>query len=58
MELIEFFSNAFSSEELVLVGLAGYELIVRRKKTTKNYSLFSLIGKLFKNRKKNGDEFK
>jgi hypothetical protein len=58
MELINFIQDSLNSEELILFGLAGYELVVRRKKTTKNYSLISLIGKLFKNRKKNGDEFK
>lgn len=58
MEVIEFFKNSFSVDEMVLVGLGAYELVVRRKKTSKNYSLFSLIGKIFKNRKKDGGEFK
>ena len=58
MEVIEFFKESFSIDELVIMGLGAYELVVRRKKTGKNWSLFSLIGKIFKNRKKDGGEFK
>ena len=54
-EVIDYVAYGMNAEEWVLVVFAGYELLVRRKKTTKDYSLLSLIGRIFKNRKKGGN---
>ncbi len=55
-EVIDYVGNGLSTDEWVLVGFGAYELLVRRKKTTKNYSLISIIKRIFKNRKKDGGE--
>lgn len=55
-ELLEFAQN--HTQGIVIASVAGYEIVVRRKKTTKDWSLLSLakrIGDLWKNRKKGGN---
>jgi len=53
-EVLEYVSNGLTTEEWVVIGLGAYELVVRRKKTKKDWSLLSLIGKIFKNKNKKG----
>ena len=54
-DLIEFATN--NVQGIVVASFCGYEIIVRRKKTVKDWSLLSLvkrIGDIIKNRKKDG----